>query len=224
MPIKINLLAETLAAEDMRRRDPVKRCAFGGAFFVVLALVWYSAKLAESMVANEKLTQVQSQIQQHTNDYSLVEANQKKISDAEGKLAALQKLSDARFLQGDLLNALQQVAIVPGVQLTHLRVDQAYLYTEGTPPQNSGGRTIIGHPPTVVEKIVVSIDARDSSANPGDEVNNFKQAVVSQPYFKTMLDTTNGVTLVNLSAPQTDADGKPYVLFSMDCRYPDQYR
>jgi uncharacterized protein YihD (DUF1040 family) len=223
MPIKINLLAETLAAEDMRRRDPVKRCIFGGVFLVVLALVWFSAKLAECMLANEKLTQVQSEIDQHTNEFSMVESSLKKIADAKGKLAALQKLSDDRFLQGTLLNALQQTAPVPGVQLTHLRVDQAYLYTEGTPPQNSGGRTIPGRPPTVVEKIVLSMDARDYSANPGDQVNKFKQAVVKQPYFQATLDT-NGVTLVNLSAPQNDPNGKPYVLFTMECRYPDQYR
>jgi hypothetical protein len=223
MPIKINLLAEALAAEDLRRRDPVKRCIFGGAFLVVLALVWFSAKLAEYMLENESLTTVQTQIQQRTNEYGHVMVSLKKISDAKKKLAALQQLSDSRFLQGNLLNALQQTC-VPGVQLMHLRVDQAYLSTEGTPTQTNGDRIIIGRPPSVVEKIVVSIDARDSSANPGDQVNSFKDSIVKHPYFQTMLDKTNGVTLGNISPQQSDPGGKPYVLFTLQCNYTDQTR
>jgi|ERR1700722_2885056 len=223
MPIRINLLSETLAAEDMRRRDPVKRFAFGGAFFVALFLVWFSSLVLEHMLATESLTQVQTEIQTRTNEYSHVMASLKKISDAKDKLAALQLLSNSRFLQGNLLNAFQQTAPVPGVQLMHLRVDQAYLYTEGTVRQ-AGDHTVPGRPPVAVEKVVVSIDARDSSPNPGDQVNKFKEAVVKQAYFQMMLDKTNGVRLINLSAPQTGSDGKPYVLFTMECRYPDQYR
>ena len=40
MSIRINLLAEAQIAEDLRRRDPVKRAIFAGAFLVVLALVY----------------------------------------------------------------------------------------------------------------------------------------------------------------------------------------
>ena len=36
MPIRINLLAEAIADEDLRRRDPVKRAIYGGAFVVAL--------------------------------------------------------------------------------------------------------------------------------------------------------------------------------------------
>ena len=60
----------------------------------------------------------------------------RKKSDAiQAKLTALQKLQAARFLQGNLLNALQH-ATVDGVQLTRLRVDQTYFLTEGTDSSN----------------------------------------------------------------------------------------
>ena len=147
----------------------------------------------------------------------------KKIADAQDKLDELKKLSAARFLQGSLLNALQQ-ATVPGVQLTRLRVDQAYFNTEGTKSQTNRFGVVAGRPPIVTEKVMVTLDAKDSSANPGDQVNKFNDAVAQQSYFQTMLDKTNGVRLASLSAPQTGPDGKPYVLFTLECRYPAQSR
>ncbi|HUA67650.1 MAG TPA: hypothetical protein VMA13_03805 [Candidatus Saccharimonadales bacterium] len=222
MAIKINLLAEARAAEDLRRRDPAKRCAYGGVLLVVLFLVWYSAKLAERMMAEETLTNVQSQILQLTNEYSDVTVNLNKISETKKKLAALQQWSNSRFLQGNLLNALQKTAIVPGVQLTHLNVDQDYTSMEGTPGRGSGDHADTGRSATVAEKIDVSLNARDSGANPGDQVNKFKEALMNQPYFQAVLDKTNGIQLTYLSAPQTDPNGKPYVLFTLDCRYSDR--
>ena len=81
-----------------------------------------------------------------------------------------------------------------------------------------------GRPGTVTEKIVVSLDARDYSSNPGDQVNKFKDAISQQPYFQAVLDKTNGVRLTNLSPPQPGPDGKPSVLFTLECTYPDRTR
>jgi len=223
MPIRINLLAEALVAEELRRRDPAKRALFAGALLVALALVWSSSLLLKEMLAKKDLAQVQSGIQTRTNEYAKVLLNTRKIADAQNKLDALQKLSAARFLQGSLLNALQQTT-VPGVQLTRLRVDQTYFYTEGTKSQTNRFGVVAGRPPVVTEKVLVSLDAKDSSANPGDQVNKFIDAVAKQSYFQTMLDKTNGVRLASLSAPQTGPDGKPFVLFTVECRYPDQNR
>jgi len=223
MPIKINLLAEALAAEDMRRRDPTKRAIFGGALAVALALVWSSSVELKVMLVKSGLSSVQTEIEQRTTEYAQVMASLKKISDAKEKLAALQRLSNSRFLQGNLLNALQQTT-VPGLQLTRLRVEQAYLYSEGLSRQTNGDHVTAGRPPAAIEKIIISLDARDSSANPGDQVNKFKDVVINQPYFQAALDKTNSVRLINLSAPQIGLDGKPYVLFTLECHYPDQTR
>jgi len=56
MPIRINLLAEALAEEDLRRRDPVKRAIFIGAFLVALSLVWFSSTWLESMLQKKSLS------------------------------------------------------------------------------------------------------------------------------------------------------------------------
>jgi len=110
------------------------------------------------------------------------------------------------------------------VQLIRLHVEQTYSYTEGTKAQTTRFGVVTGRPPVATERVVVTLDARDSSANPGDQVNRFKDAVAQQPYFQTMLDKTNGVRLASLSPPQTGPDGKPYVLFTLECRYLDQSR
>lgn len=223
MPIHINLLAEAQAAEDLRRRDPVKRAIFIGVSVVVVSLVWSGMVEINSFLAKERFAGVQGAINAQTNAYQHVESNRKKIGTIQSKLAALQKMQAARFLQGSLLNALQH-ATVDGVQLTRLRVDQAYFLTEGTVSQTNGDRVTAGRPATVKERIIAHLDARDFSANPGDQVNKFKEVIAKQAYFQAMLDKTNGVQLANPpSAPQTDA-GKPYVMFTLDCRYPEVAR
>jgi hypothetical protein len=221
MPIKINLLAEAQAEEDLRRRDPVKRAIFGGALVVVLFLVWFSSIFLEHIVDNQHLSSIQAAIQSHTNDYAQVQVKLKKISDAQRKLDALQTLSADRFLQGTLMDAFQHI-YVPSVQMTHLRVDQAYTSAGGS--GNNSSSTAPKVAATSVERIIITLDAKDSSANPGDQVNHFQDALVQNDFFKANLNSTNGVRLANLSAPQTSFDSKAYVLFTMECRFPDKTR
>lgn len=223
MPIRINLLAEAQAAEDLRRRDPIKRVIFGGLLVVALVLVWWSWLQLRVMVAHANLSQIEGQIQSHTNAYQVVLVNQRKITETKDNLEALGKLTRDRFLQGNLLNALQH-ATAPNVQLMKLRVDQTYTATEGAASQTNSGQIMHGPPGTVTEKIVVTLDARDYCSSPGDQVNKFKGAISQQPYFQEALDKTNGVRLTNLSPPQIGADGKPSVMFTLQCTYPDRTR
>jgi hypothetical protein len=219
MPIRINLLAEIQAAENLRRRDPVKRFAYVGALLVALALAASSWLQLKVMLANKDLEQVKAQIADRSNGSQHVQSEQKEINDAKMKLAALQKLTASRFLEGNLLNALQ-LSTVDGVALTRLRVQQSYQSSkEEAASTEDDGRTNLKKPATVTENIVVALDAQDSSANPGDQVNKFKDAIANQSYFKTMLDPTNGVLLTSLSAPQLASDGRPFVSFTIECHY-----
>ncbi|MGA2786712.1 MAG: hypothetical protein ABSF60_04220 [Verrucomicrobiota bacterium] len=223
MPIRINLLAEAKAAEELRRHDPVKRVIFFGALAVALTLVWSSSLQLETMLGRKSATDRLTEIEARTNEFQRVLLDQKKTADAKEKLTALKTMTNSRFLEGNLLNALQQVN-VDGVRLIRLKVDQDYFPTAGTKSQTTKNGVITGRPSTVTEKIVVWLDARDSSANPGDQVNKYKEAVANQSYFKTTLNKTNGVQLINLSAPQAGTDGKPYVFFTLKCSFPDYTR
>ncbi len=224
MPIRINLLAEAKAAEELRRHDPVKRVIFCGAFLVAAALVWSSTLQLDGMLAKKAVTDRQTAIESRTNEFQHVMISQQKIGEAKQKLEALKKFTNCRFLQGNLLNALQQVH-VDNVRLTRLIVNQNYSPTAGAPAKtNDAGVVTPARAGSVTEKIVVSLDARDSSASPGDQVNKMKDAVANQPYFKAVLNKTNGVQLLNLSSPQMGADGKPFVLFTLECNFPEVSR
>jgi hypothetical protein len=223
MPIRINLLAEAEAAEHLRRRDPVKRFVYVGALLAAIALAvssWFQLKV---VLANKELTQLQGQITSLANESQRVVSEQKEIGGVKMKLAALQKLTAGRFLEGNLLNALQQ-STVDGVALTRLRVQQSYQSSKDNASPDSDSRAKLKMPATVTENIVVALDAMDSSANPGDQVNKFKDAIANQPYFKNMLDPTNGVLLTSLSAPQSAPDGRLFVSFTIECHYTEHTR
>lgn len=221
MPIRINLLAEAKIAEELRRRDPVKRAVVFGALLVVVSLVWSSSLQVEVMISKKELSRAQAEIMTRTNEYQTVLVSQKKVAAIGEKLAALQQLSNARFLHGNYLNALQ-LATLDGVQLVRLRLTQTYVSTPAVASQTNKSRVIPGHPATTTEKIALAIDAKDFSASPGDAIDKFKETIASQAYFKTMLNPTNGVKLVSLSSPQTGPDGRPYVLFNLECYFSDK--
>lgn len=220
MPIRINLLAEAIAEEDLRRRDPVKRAIYGGAFVVALSLVWFSSIWLTYMLEKEKLDHVEAQIQLHTNDYAQVQSNIKKMTEIKTRIDALDQLAAARFLQGNMMNALQQT-YVPNVQLTHIRIDQNYSASPGVASITNSYGVVAGRPPAVTEHVTLTMDAKDFSANPGDQVNHFKDALSKQPYFTQDLDATNGIRLSSLSALQSPGDSKPFVMFTLECRFRD---
>ena len=223
MPIRINLLAEVQAEEESRRRDPVKRAIFVGALLVALTLVWFSSVWAETKMTLSKQSRVDDELQAHTNEYAQVQINLKRVADGQHRLAALEQIRTNRFLQGNLLNGLQKV-YVPNVQLTRMRLEQTYVVKDGVPAKTNSFGVVAGRPGTSTEKIVLTLDAKDTSSNPGDQVNHYKDTLAQSAYFKLNLNTNNGIRLLNLSPPQISAAGKPFVLFTLECRYTDKTR
>src|SRR3954471_4408701 len=108
MPIRLNLLAEAQAAEEMRRRDPVKRAIWVGAILASLMLTWASSLQFKTMMAANEVGRVEGQMTANSNSYKGVLDSLKKKDEIQGKVLALYQLSTNRFLQGSLLNALQQ--------------------------------------------------------------------------------------------------------------------
>jgi hypothetical protein len=223
MPIPINLLAEAHAAEELRRRDPVKRAIWVGAGLVIVVLAWSSSLQLKAMIARGEVNHVAAQLATRTNEFQLVLANQRKLTEANRKLSLLQEMATNRTLHGTLLNALQQTTL-DDVQLMRLKTDESYFYNEEIKAKtNSIDRVIPGRPASVTERVVVTLEARDSGANPGDQVNKFKQAISQSDYFKPAAGKATEVRLANLSPPQT-IEGKTFVLFTLECKYPEKTR
>ena len=224
MPIPINLLAEAHALEDLRRRDPVKRAIWVGVLLVIIVLAWSTSVQLKVVMAKRELHKVAGQLSTRTNEFQQVLVNQRQLIEANRKLSMLQQLATNRMLHGTLLNALQQTTL-DDVQLTRFRTEESCVYNEEIKTKtNSNGRIIAGRPAIVTERIMLGFEAKDSSSNPGDQVNHFKTKVSQSAYFKEALGKTGDVRLANLSPPQTGPDGKPFVLFTLECRFPEKTR
>jgi hypothetical protein len=225
MPIRLNLLAEAQAAEEARRRDPVKRAAWVAALIIVAILVWSSSLQLKAILIKSEVSRLEGQINTHSNEYRTVLDNQNKAADVKNKLQALRSLSANRLLQGTLLNALQKTT-VEDVQLVRLRVEQSYACVEGTKPHtNDAGVLIPGKLPTNTEKILLTLEGADSSANPGDQLNKYKDALAANALLKEVLLKTNAINLKNLAPPQVSPlIGKRSALFTLECRYPEKTR
>ncbi len=219
MPIRINLLAEAQALEDMRRRDPVKRVIWAGAAVVVVMLAWSSSLQLKTMMAKGELNRIESQLARHTNEFQQVLENQKKLGDITRKLDGLHRLASNRLLYGSLLNGLQQ-ATIDDVQLTRMRTDQQFVLNEEIKPKtNAENRVVLGRPASVTERITLTLEARDTGPNPGDQVNKYKRAVADSAYFQAMLGRSNEVRLTSLSPPANQS-----VQFTLECRFPEKTR
>jgi len=225
MPIQLNLLAEAQAEDELRRRDPVKRAIWLGSLLVVGMLIWSASLYLNSLMSRHGLSGVQTQLAMRTNDHQVVLSNQARFDDITRKLGSLHELASSRFLNGNLLNALQQVAL-DDVQLMRVKVDQAYVTAEEVKPKTNSetGRITLGLPATVKESVVVTLEARDSSPVPGDQINKFREALSTNAYFQAVLSKTNAVRLSYRSPVTTVPNGRSYLLFTIECRYPDKTR
>lgn len=225
MPIRLNLLAEAQAAEEARRRDPVKVAVWVAALAIVVILVWSSSLQLKAILMRSDLIHLEGQINSHTNEYQAVLEQQTKAADIKHKVESLRQLSASRLLQGTLLNALQKTT-VDDVQLLRVRIEQTYSCVEGTKAHTNDDKVLIaGKPATSTERTLLTLEGIDSSANPGDQLNKYKDALAANAYFKQVLLKTNGISLKNLAPPQiSTVTGKRGAVFTLECRYPDKTR
>ena len=224
MPIRINLLAEAHAAEEARRKDPVKRATYIGAFFVFCVVLWSGTLQMKLFVAKSELGSVSVKWSSIEKNHKTTVDAQKTSREEEKRRAALYEVSTNRFLWGPALNAFQQTS-VDGIQVVKLKTEQTYVVTEGTPSRTNGTTVVAGKPGTATERVSMSIDAMDASSMPGKSINPFREAFAKAAFFKANLNKTNGVMLVSRSAPQNSPSGdRTFVMFSLKATFPEKTR
>lgn len=221
MPIRINLLAEQQAEEELRRRDPVKRAAYVAGALVVAMGLWAGFLVFKGSKASADLADSEATIKRTEKDSKAATDDQKKIADMTAKLAALDRLATNRFLWAPPLNALQH-ALVDNIQLTQIRVEQNYLVTA---KELSKDRKVPSKPATSKERITLKLVGRDYGRIEDETYIKFKSQVLSQPFFKERLKTNNA-SFSGITPPTVDKDdpSKSYFTFTLECTFPEVTR
>ncbi|MFM2082358.1 MAG: hypothetical protein RL380_1049 [Verrucomicrobiota bacterium] len=221
MPIRLNLLAEAKALEEMRRRDPVKRALWIGAACAGVLILWAGYIQFQIFLAKKQVSSQTTQLTVLQQKFDAITAKKNELIAIEEKFGKLELLHTNRFLWASVLNAVQQ-ACIGEVQVTSLHCDTAYKTVE-LPPKPGAKITKVSRPETETSiRTSLLIDAKDFGANPGDSVGKFKNSLAANVYFRSLL-RSNEVTLRSLSAPTVDGiSGKGVVMFSFDCKFPDK--
>lgn len=125
MPIRINLLAEEQAAEEMRRRDPIKRAIYVGAGLAGVMLFWIGITQMNVIGARRELNNFEAQFKRVDESSKQVRNNQVASADLQNKLVSLHRYSTNRFLWGTFLDALQHTT-VDNIRLIDVKAAQEY--------------------------------------------------------------------------------------------------
>ncbi len=125
MPIRINLLAEQQAAEEARRRDPVKRAFWAGGAVITLTVLWIVSLQLQLTSAKAELNRYQSKLQSVEDNSKEARLNFATTGQLESRLTSLQRYSTNRFLSATLLDAIQQV-VLDDVRLVQLQTLHTY--------------------------------------------------------------------------------------------------
>ena len=225
MPIRINFLAEQLAQEDQRRRDPVKRGYLLGVLLVggvVFVFVFLQLKLWRM---REEVALFDSKFKSIEQRYNQAVANQGRLKASNLRLASLDALARERLLLGGVLDAMQYVTL-PQVALTEMRVNFNYKLLEPVKgATNAAGVVSSALPARVAESITMTLDARDAGApggEPGGLIDAYREKLQAQTYFKSNLPT---VRMAGRSPLAIDAaTGEKFVAFKLECGFTPKER
>ena len=219
MAIRINLLAEAQAAEEMRRKDPVKRAIWIGGFAIFLVLLCSATLQFKIIVAKSEASSLNGSWKQIEKQVKDVSDHRVRTRELTQKLAALDQFTTNRMLWATALDALQRTP-VEGVELVRIQTQQTFTQHDGAPAVE--GKTALKHA-TATERVVLTLEGRDYSAQAGSQVPRFKQALATAPYFEAALQKSNTIQLTSQTAPQSDA-GRAYVGFGFKLFYEEKER
>ncbi len=226
MPIRINLLAEAQALEEARRKDPVKRAIWIGGFVVFAVLLWSATLQFKIMAVRSQVNSTEANWKSIEKQVTEVNDHRNRTRDLESKLSALHQFTTNRVLWARTLDALQHTP-VEGVQLVRFRSEQTFHATEPGKPAAPGPGAALAKsapaPATVMEKVVLTLEGKDYSLSPGEQVPRYKQSLVSVPTLASLLQKTNTVQLTSQSAPQSEL-GRSYVAFGLQLFFEQKER
>jgi hypothetical protein len=232
MPIRINLLAEAQAEEEQKRRDPAKLAGWLGGFAVFLVLLWAFSVYLKVGTARSTLVSRTTKWKSIEKKFAEVTDTNKKLGDVEKRLGALYRFSTNRFLWGPVLGALQE-STADKVQVARIKTTQACTPVAATieltfPAKIPGGppTKIPAKPAAAIERISLTLDARDYADLADQNFNKFRERLAEEPYLKPRLTKPESVRLANLSAAGVSPldPGRTFQTFTIECEFPEVRR
>jgi cell division protein FtsB len=220
MPIKINLLAEEQANEELRRKDPVKRAALAAGAVVLLVVVWGLFNWMQLSKLGTNLAGLDEQLKGLEKTAKEAEANLKKIKDNDYRLEMLKKMSSLRPLWAPVLDAIQRVPN-DDIQLLRVKIDQAYQVTPAFYPPRGSGPDVKFKPATTKQIIGMTIEAQDNS-NDLQAYTRYRGQLESA--LREFIGANGSVSLKVLNQQREDGDGKKYQTFTLECIFTEVTR
>jgi hypothetical protein len=218
MPIKINLLAEEQANEELRRKDPVKRAGMAAGALVALVLLWAGLNWFGLIKLTGQLEGLNAELTSLEGTAKAAKANQKKIRDTEYKMDMLKKMSAARPLWAPVLDTLQR-SVMEDVQVLRIKSDQIYQVTPAFVPPR--GSTLKPKPAVSKQLITMTIEAQDNSDRL-DSYNRLREQLATA--LRSHMGTNGTVSLKTLNQARENEQGKKYLTFSLECSFTEVVR
>lgn len=216
-------MAEAQAAEELRRKDPVKRGIWIASFLVLAVILWIAKLQTDIMFENSRYSRIDGEWKSKVAKYTTVTNNQVKTVDVEKKLSALDNLRTNRFLWGPVLNALQKT-VFEDIQVTRIRGVQTFAKENDSSIGTGSSRRFI--PGGMVEKDSLYIEAKDLKPNE-QTYNKYKEALGNSDYFIKALGRKDGFVIDGTLGPLTVDPINPnrqFVTFNLVTHYPDTRR
>lgn len=212
--IKINLLAEEIAAEELRRKDPLKRVIWAGGALVGLFVVWAVLLQFDVMKSDNALQRTANDWSNLEKQDGLIRTNRTKTGELERRLAMLNKLSTNRFLWSAPLNALQY-CLVDKVEVMDIHVAQSYRVSSVV--KDSQG--VVVKPAVSVEDIVMTVKGTDyADVREGNHIR-FMNKMAQNPYFKETLRKPDSFKGIEQMQKLQEAEGKKASSFSFSAQF-----
>lgn len=125
MPIRINLLAEQQAADEVRRKDPVKRVIWGAVIVVALFIAWIGVLQVQMAASRSEVEAYEGRLKRIEETSKQVRLDRGLATDFERRAAALDSYSSNRFLWANALDALQATT-TDNLRITEFNATQRY--------------------------------------------------------------------------------------------------
>jgi hypothetical protein len=216
-------MAESQAAEEARRRNPVKLGIWIAGFLVAVVGLWIGKEQLDIYFASSNLNNLNAQWKAKEPLYIAVTKYQGRIGEIDHKLAALDRLTTNRFLWGSVLNALQQT-VVDQVQVTRVAGAQTYVVEEPTTIGTGPNKAVV--PGSVIEKVKLTIAAKDY--NPKNEgYSKYKETLCNFDFFVKHLGRRDGFVLDGALGPlrvDPQDPARQFQDFSLGTHFPDARR